>query len=100
MHMVTFTTCLSFFQNTVLILDQPRLRSSCDSEDESLCVPPAAINNGHYFNYQQPSPERQDDDSFIIMSLQCGPGFTAFLPAASVQAAFFIMEVDGLETLT
>lgn len=43
----------------------------------SLCVAPVAINNRHYFNYHQPSPERQDDDSFIIMS-QYGPAFAVF----------------------
>lgn len=39
--------------------------------DQSLCVAAAATNNRNYFNYQQLSPERRGDDSFIIMSLHC-----------------------------
>ena len=66
----------------------------------SLCVAPAAINNRHYFNYQQPSAEREADDSFIIMSLQYGPGFSALLPSWERSGTLWMGRTLRSETLS
>lgn len=98
-HARSHIYCLS----CILILDRARLWPSWCSEVGSLCVSPAAINNRHYSNYQQPSPNRQDDDSFIITSLQYGPGFNDLQLAVSFQAVFFFKWMGWtlhLETLS